>query len=82
MLSPFRYPRLVSLVTVAVTEPEPLPDTAHWRRYRLSGPSVDADTVFHKLHVRLTGQPNTLPTIKLEAEQVCGVSLDICASED
>lgn len=69
VLSPFRYPLLVSLVTVAVTEPEPLAGTDGWRHYHLTGPSVDADTAFHKLHVRLAGQPNTLPTIKLEAEE-------------
>ena len=69
VLSPFRYPQLVSLVTVAVTEPERLPGADRWRQYRLTGPSPDADTAFHKLHVRLAGQPNTLPTIKLEADQ-------------
>ncbi|XP_043190137.1 ATPase H(+)-transporting accessory protein 2-like [Amphibalanus amphitrite] len=69
VLSPFRYPQLVSLVTVAVSDPEPLPGSDQWKHFKLDGPSPDADTAFHKLHVRLAGQPNTLPTIKLEAEQ-------------
>ena len=69
-LSPFRYPLTVSLVTVAVSEPDPL--NSAWRHYHLSGPSVDADTVIHKLHMRLSRQSNTLPAIKLEAEQVRG----------
>jgi len=70
ILSPFRYPRLVTVLWVRVLDGQQsrLPAAASWRHLTVSG-SADVETAFHELDMGLAKQPNTLPAVRLQAEQ-------------